>query len=68
MEKSYENDQRLVTSEMLENLPDPVQRYMDYTGVVGTPWIDTVRLKQVGTFRPGHFQRSWQERFGADVL
>lgn len=58
MEKSCENDQRLVTAKMLENLPDPVRRYMDYTGVVGTPWIDTVRLNQVGTFRLGR-DRPW---------
>jgi len=43
---------------MLENLPAPVQRYMNYTGVVGTPWIDSVRLKQKGTFRMAA-ERPW---------
>ena len=37
MEKHSENDQRLITSDMLEKLPDPVQRYMAYTGVVDYP-------------------------------
>jgi hypothetical protein len=41
----------LVTADMLQALPDPVQRYLTYTGVVGKPWINTVRVKQVGRFR-----------------
>lgn len=57
-EKEGEKYQRLITSDMLEDLPDPVQRYMIYTGVAGSPWIDTVRLKQEGTFRLGP-DRSW---------
>jgi hypothetical protein len=44
-------DGRLVTAEMLENLPEPVQRYLNYTGIVGTPWIESVYLKQTGRFR-----------------
>lgn len=44
---------RLVTVDMLRNLPEPVQHYMTYTGVVGKPWINTVRLKQSGRFRTG---------------
>jgi hypothetical protein len=43
---------------MLQNLPEPVQRYMTYTGVVGKPWIDTVSLKQAGRFRLG-LDRPW---------
>jgi hypothetical protein len=54
---SVRND-RLVTAEMLQNLPEPVQRYMIYTGVVGKPWIDTVHLKQAGRFRQG-LDRPW---------
>jgi hypothetical protein len=42
---------RLVTAEMLRNLPGPVQRYMNYTGVVGKPWINTVRIRYTGKFR-----------------
>ncbi|MBI5563282.1 MAG: hypothetical protein HY870_00185 [Chloroflexi bacterium] len=47
------NNQRLVTAEMLEQLPEPAQRYMNYTGVVGQPWIDTIRIKYAGQFRRG---------------
>lgn len=41
----------VVQQEELEPLPPPVQRYMEYTGVVGTPRIDTVRLRYRGKFR-----------------
>ncbi|NIS82179.1 MAG: hypothetical protein GTO14_18675, partial [Anaerolineales bacterium] len=51
-------DDRLVTAEMLQNLPQTVQRYMTYTNVVGKPWIHTVRLKQAGKFRQGP-DRPW---------
>jgi hypothetical protein len=44
-------ENRLVTDEMLEDLPEPVQHYMKYSGVVGKPWIDRVHLKQSGRFR-----------------
>ena len=36
---------------MLHDLPASVQRYMAYTGVLGKPWIDTVRIKYAGRFR-----------------
>lgn len=42
---------RSVTAAMLERLPEPVRRYLNHTGVVGQPWINTVRLKQTGRFR-----------------
>ncbi len=58
MEKHIENNQRLITLDMLDELPDPVQRYLAYTGVVDYPWVDTVRLKQVGKFRQG-IDRPW---------
>jgi hypothetical protein len=38
---------------MLANLPEPVQRYMAYSRVVGKPWTRTVQLKQIGRFRQG---------------
>jgi hypothetical protein len=41
----------IVTADMLKNLPEPAQRYMNYTSVVGQPWINTVRLKYTGIFR-----------------
>lgn len=42
---------RIVTADMLKHLPEPVQRYLNYTGVVGQPWINTVRIKYTGRFR-----------------
>jgi CBS domain-containing protein len=57
-EKNNQNHRRLITPEMLEDLPEPVRRYMEYTGVVGFPWINNARLKQAGTFRMGP-ERSW---------
>ena len=53
MDKEEMKNDRLVTADMLQRLPDPVRRYMNYTGVVGKPWINTVSLKQVGRFRTG---------------
>jgi hypothetical protein len=52
------DDQRLITPAMLEHLPQVVQNYLTYTGVIGYPWVDTVRLKQVGRFRQG-LDRPW---------
>ena len=34
-----------ITEKMIRELPEPVQRYMHYTGVIGRPWIETVWLK-----------------------
>lgn len=53
MNTPAKKNQRLVTEEMLQNLPEPVQRYMHYTGVLGKAWIDTVHLRQRGSFRRG---------------
>jgi hypothetical protein len=43
---------------MLQGLPEPVQRYMAYSGLVGQPWIDTARVRQAGRFRLGQ-DRPW---------
>jgi hypothetical protein len=43
---------RLVTEEMLHDLPEPVQRYLTYAGVVGKPMVRTVHLRQRGRMRP----------------
>ncbi len=52
------NNQRLVTADMLKHLPEAAQRYMNYTGVIGKPWIDTVRIQYTGIFRLGA-DRPW---------
>ena len=51
MNNTQTNDRRLVTADMLRDLPEPVRRYMDYTGVLGKPWIDTARIRYAGRFR-----------------
>ena len=38
---------------MLQDLPAPIQRYMEYTGVIGMKEISTVKLKYTGEFRTG---------------
>lgn len=42
----------VVTQEMLADLPEPVQRYLRYTGIVGKPFVRTVRLEQKGAMHP----------------
>ena len=41
----------VVTAAMLDGLPAPVQRYLTYTGVVGKPIANTVRLEMEGRIR-----------------
>ncbi len=41
----------VITEEMLQNLPPPVQKYMTYSGVVGKAIPRTIRLKQTGRIR-----------------
>jgi len=43
--------QDIVNEADLAGLPDTVQRYLRYTGIVGKEKINTVRLKQKGTLR-----------------
>jgi hypothetical protein len=43
----------VITEADLAGLPNPVQRYLTYTGVLGKPRIETVRLKYEGKFRTG---------------
>lgn len=45
--------EQIVSADMLEGLPAPVQRFMTYTGVVGKPMANTVRLKMTGRIRSG---------------
>jgi hypothetical protein len=58
VDKNSTRNARLITAEMFQHLPEPVQRYLTYTGVVGKPWIDSAYLKQVGRFRQGQ-DRPW---------
>lgn len=49
MERIHSTD--TITNAMLATLPDPVQRYLIYTGVIGKPCIRTVHLIYTGHFR-----------------
>jgi len=50
----------VVTQEMLKGLPEPVQRYLAYSGVLGKPIPRTIRLKQVGKIRQDE-KSSWMK-------
>ena len=50
-EQKQSKNQVIVTEEMLQKLPEPVKRHLLYTGIVGKPMVQTVRLKQVGKIR-----------------
>ena len=52
--------QGVVTEADLADLPQPVQRYLRYTGVVGTQRTSTVRLKQTGALRQTQ-EDSWKD-------
>jgi hypothetical protein len=41
----------VVTEDMLAHLPEPVRRYMRWTGVIGKEWIRTAYVQQEGKFR-----------------
>ena len=41
----------VVAEEDIKHLPEPVQRYLKYTQIIGKEKINTVRLKQGGYFR-----------------
>ena len=43
----------VVAEEMLSGLPEPVRRYLTYTGVVGKPFVRLARLTQKGKMRLG---------------
>jgi len=48
---------RVVTEEDLSGLPDPISRWLRWSGVIGRPYPETVRLQQEGRFRMAPDQR-----------
>lgn len=44
-------NETIITPDLIELLPEPVQRYMRWTGVAGKPWIRTAYVRQEGRFR-----------------
>ncbi len=57
----------VVTENRLSHLPEPVQRYMRWTGVVGKPWIRTAYVRQTGRFRQG-FDKPWMPMSAEQVF
>jgi len=53
----------VVTAAMLASLPEPVRRYLEFSGVVGKPLIRTVTVKQTGKIRQSS-EKPWM-RFRA---
>lgn len=41
----------IITLKDIDHLPDPVQKHLQYAGVIGTPYITEVELKQTGEFK-----------------
>lgn len=58
LHKAQPGPVEVLTEHDLKGLPDPVQRYLRYSGVVGALKVQTVRLRQRGYFRLGP-DRSW---------
>jgi hypothetical protein len=50
-ERSQEFNPDIVTQADVEGLPEPVQRWLSYSGVIGRERAITVRLRQKGFFR-----------------
>jgi Family of unknown function (DUF6544) len=46
---SFAGEASLISEAMLDGLPEPVQRYLRYTGIVGKPFVRRVHLRQSGT-------------------
>ena len=46
------NAQKVITEDDIKHLPEPVQRYLRYTGIIGRQRVAFVRLKQSGAMRP----------------
>ncbi|MDQ3844378.1 MAG: hypothetical protein M3342_10240 [Bacteroidota bacterium] len=54
-------DNTIITSEMLQSLPLPVQNWLQHSGIVGKEKIHFVRLKQRGWMRTKPEQEKWIE-------
>ena len=50
---------RVITEDMLRDLPEPVQRWLIHSGVVGREGIQTVYLKQTGKMKLNPEQKNW---------
>ena len=46
--QSSAGEAKVVSEAMLDGLPEPVQRYLRYTGIVGKPYVRRIHLRQKG--------------------
>jgi len=60
-------DDALVTKEDLRNLPEPMARYLRFSGVLGRKRISAVHLVHSGQFKPGA-DRAWMSIDGEYFL
>lgn len=52
-------DNTVVTKEMLNGLPEPVQNWLSNSGIIGKKRIQTLRLKQKGSMRSEPKETTW---------
>jgi hypothetical protein len=45
-------ERKVITEDDIRHLPESVQRYLRYTGIIGRQRVAFVRLKQIGAMRP----------------
>lgn len=67
MELTHQDTTPIVTADLLDPLPAPVRRYMQWTGVAGRPWIRTAHIRQSGRFRRSA-EQSWMPVTAAQVF
>jgi hypothetical protein len=52
LKRSERTSEKVITEDMLRDLPKPVQRYLQYSGVVGKPFATTAFVRQQGKMHP----------------
>jgi hypothetical protein len=52
LKRSECTSERVITEDMLRDLPKPVQRYLRYSGVIGKPFATTAFVRQQGKMHP----------------
>ncbi|MDX9925414.1 MAG: hypothetical protein RBS48_11685, partial [Ignavibacteriaceae bacterium] len=50
---------KIITNEMISDLPIPIQKWLDYSGIIGKEQIHTVYLKQKGLMKLKPDQKYW---------
>lgn len=53
--------EQMITEDLIKDLPIPVKRWLDYSGVIGRKQIETVYLRQKGFMKLKPDQKDWME-------